>query len=139
MDKISKAVRSGIMSKIRGAGNRSTEWRLRGALVRAGISGWRLGHRSQLPGRPDFIFTEPKLALFVDGCFWHGCPTCQAGRMPKTNASFWRRKIAGNAGRDRRQAAALRHGGWGVIRIWEHQLSGDLDRVLNRIWRRLDG
>jgi len=117
MDTVSGQRRSEIMSAVRGRGNRSTEWRLRAALVRCGIRGWKL-HYPLLPGNPDFAFPRERLAVFVDGCFWHGCPRC--GRQPKTNREFWRTKILGNVARDRRKRAHLRRLGWRVIRVWEH-------------------
>jgi len=133
MDRLDKATRSRIMSRIRGSGNRTTEWRLRAGLVRAGVRGWNLGTRSDLPGRPDFVFGAVMVAVFVDGCFWHGCSRCGRGRAPRTNANFWRKKIVGNAARDRRQNATLRRRGWTVLRIWEHQLAEKIDGVLGKI------
>ena len=75
---------------------------------------------SQLTVRPDFVFRAARLAVFVDGCFWHGCP--RHGTRPKGNAAFWRRKFAANRARDRRVNRALRRAGWRVLRIWEHTL-----------------
>ena len=117
MDSVSRARRSQIMSAIRGRGNHSTEWKVRAVLIRCGIRGWTL-HDKELPGRPDFAFPREKLAVFVDGCFWHACPRC--GRTPKSNREFWRAKILGNALRDRRNRARLRRLGWRVLRLWEH-------------------
>ena len=71
--------------------------------------------------RPDFVFPKLKLAVFVDGCFWHGCPRLR--RMPKNNAAFWRQKLTGNKARDRRVNRALRRAGWAVVRIWECELA----------------
>jgi DNA mismatch endonuclease Vsr len=71
--------------------------------------------------RPDFVFPKPKVAVFVDGCFFHGCP--KHATWPKNNAAFWRAKIEGNRARDRRQTRLLRAAGWRVIRIWEHALT----------------
>jgi DNA mismatch endonuclease (patch repair protein) len=70
--------------------------------------------------RPDFIFRQVRLAVFVDGCFWHGCP--RHATQPKGNASFWRKKLAANKARDRRVNRVLRAAGWRVVRIWEHEL-----------------
>jgi DNA mismatch endonuclease (patch repair protein) len=136
MDKVDPATRSRIMSRVRGAGNKSTEWKLRAALVKAGIRGWALGARAALPGRPDFIFRDAKLAVFVDGCFWHGCRICARTRTaPRTNAAFWRKKIASNMARDARQMRSLRKLGWSAIRIKEHRLAADLDAVVSKIAR----
>lgn len=106
------------MSRIRGSGNKATELRLIQIFRANGITGWRRG--SKLPGKPDFIFPKRKIAVFVDGCFWHGCP--KHGTKPKTRASFWLAKITGNKARDRRVNRALRGRGWTVIRVWEHEL-----------------
>jgi DNA mismatch endonuclease, patch repair protein len=69
--------------------------------------------------RPDIAFTRRRLAVFVDGCFWHGCPT--HGQVPATNTSFWSAKLDANATRDRAQDQLLLESGWHVLRIWEHQ------------------
>jgi len=126
-DVFTKRKRSEVMSRIRGAGNKDTELRLIQIFRAAGIIGWR--RRSKLIGRPDFVFprsigsglkrTKP-VAVFVDGCFWHGCS--KHATWPKGNAAFWRKKILGNKARDRRINRALRKRGWIVIRIWEHEL-----------------
>ena len=88
-------------------------------IVRAnGITGWR--GESKLPGKPDFIFPKLKTAVFVDGCFWHGCP--RHGTKPKNRAAFWLAKLTGNKVRDRRVNRALRERGWKVIRVWEREL-----------------
>lgn len=130
------AVRSRIMSSIRSKSNRSTELALRLALVRAEISGWKL--HQPLPGRPDFFFPRRQLALFVDGCFWHGCRNC--GHIPKTRSKFWSTKINRNKQRDRTATAALRSAGISVIRIWEHELKqpDSAAKVLNKIIRQLN-
>jgi DNA mismatch endonuclease (patch repair protein) len=98
---------------------------------RAGIAGWRR-HQS-LPGRPDFTFKAERLVVFVDGCFWHGCPRCY--KAPATNAAFWEEKLATNRRRDRRVSSALRARGWSVIRLWEHEL-GSLT-ALARVARKM--
>jgi DNA mismatch endonuclease (patch repair protein) len=83
-----------------------------------GITGWR--RRQPLFGKPDFVFRKQKVAVFVDGCFWHGCP--KHGTRPKSNAAFWNDKIHRNINRDRLVNATLRAAGWRVLRIWEHEL-----------------
>ena len=118
------------MSLIRGAGNKDTELRLIQIFRANGITGWRRG--SKLPGKPDFVFPKLETAVFVDGCFWHGCP--RHATRPKTNAAFWRKKIATNKARDRRVNRLLRHLGWTVLRIWEHELSRKNEtRLLRRL------
>ena len=71
--------------------------------------------------RPDFMFRKERVVIFVDGCFWHGCP--KHSNMPATNREFWLKKLTGNKGRDRLVTRALRKSGWGVVRIWEHELT----------------
>jgi DNA mismatch endonuclease (patch repair protein) len=134
-DIFTKRKRSDVMSRIRGTGNKDTELRLIQLFRANGLTGWRRG--SKLPGKPDFVFPQLKVAVFVDGCFWHGCPL--HGTQPATNRAFWRRKIARNRQRDREVGRALRRAGWRVIRIWEHglkrkTLSGTIRR-LTRILR----
>jgi DNA mismatch endonuclease Vsr len=73
-----------------------------------------------IPGCPDFVFDKERVAVFVDGCFWHGCPTCQ--RAPSSNQEYWTRKIDQNRIRDRRALRDLRRRNWKAIRIWEHTL-----------------
>jgi DNA mismatch endonuclease (patch repair protein) len=90
-------------------------------LRRTGISGWR--RHVPLPGTPDFVWREQRVAVFVDGCFWHGCPRCY--RSPRHNPSFWRAKIEGNRNRDKKVARRLRAKGWRVLRIWECQIAED--------------
>ncbi|MFN7341004.1 MAG: very short patch repair endonuclease [Opitutia bacterium] len=133
-DFLAPAERSALMALIRGQGNASTELRLVAALRAAGIRGWRRG--SRLPGRPDFAFAAARLAVFVDGCFWHGCP--RHHRLPRTRRAFWRAKVLGNRRRDRRVDRALRARGWSVLRVWEHDLrAARLASTLRRLRRRL--
>jgi DNA mismatch endonuclease (patch repair protein) len=82
--------------------------------------------------KPDFVFRSQRLAVFVDGCFWHGCPV--HGTQPRHNAKFWRDKIARNRTRDRLVTRTLRARGWRVIRIWEHELKRRNERRLIRRW-----
>jgi DNA mismatch endonuclease (patch repair protein) len=120
------------MSAIRGKHARSTERALRMALIRAGIRGWQL-HPSGIPGKPDIYFPKQKTAIFVDGCFWHGCPKC--GHIPKTRSNFWAAKIRGNQGRDRANTRRLRESEMAVLRIWEHSLidAVRINHVLDKI------
>ena len=89
------------------------------ALVRAGIKGWET-NVEELPGKPDFFFHKKNIAVFVDGCFWHGCP--KHYRAPKTNRAYWARKVARNRKTDKRKSIELRKEGWTVIRLWEHTI-----------------
>lgn len=124
----SKSKRSEVMSRIRGRGNEKTEVRLAKLMRAEGIRGWR--RHLPIPGRPDFSFWKQKVAVFVDGCFWHGCPKCF--RLPKQNRAFWRAKIDGNRKRDRSVNGRLRRLGWKVIRIRECQLK-HADQVVSRV------
>lgn len=126
------AVRSKNMSAIRSKGNLSTELRVIEILRQYRISGWR--RNCKISGHPDFVFPKAKLAIFIDGCFWHGCPKCY--RTPKTNIQYWVAKIKRNAIRDRRVSRLLRQTGWSVIRIWEHSLKSSTS-VATRILRML--
>ena len=85
--------RSRAMAAVRGRGNKTTERGLRLGLVRGGVRGWKLRPKG-LRGNPDFLFPEARVAIFVDGCFWHGCPDC--GHVPRTNRAFWAAKIERN-------------------------------------------
>jgi DNA mismatch endonuclease (patch repair protein) len=124
------------MAKVRSRGNRSTEGRLRLALVRAKIAGWKLHPKSVL-GQPDFWFPRERVALFVDGCFWHGCKRCL--RLPRGNRQYWRKKISGNVRRARLINRKLRSVGIVVVRLWEHDLQDrqKLDRFLDLLRYRI--
>lgn len=128
-------VRSRAMAAVRGKGNATTERRLRLALVRAGIRGWQL-HPKGLSGRPDFFFPEAKLAVFTDGCFWHGCRKC--GHVPSKHTDFWRTKIERNRERDKEKTAQLQAQGFAVLRFWEHDLQDDLAECVAVVRDRLE-
>ena len=157
-DIFTKAKRSDVMSRIRSRGNRATELALMRVFRAEGITGWRrhvqiLGRAALLRGpnisaaqqrrptvrvRPDFVFPKLRLAVFVDGCFWHGCPKHET--KPKTNAAFWRKKFATNKARDRLVTRALRREGWRVLRIWEHELARkNGGRLRRRLHQALEG
>lgn len=104
---------------------------LRKALWGQGIRGYRL-HGKKAPGRPDIAFPGRKVAIFVNGCFWHRCPHCQLG-MPKHNAQFWEDKFARNVARDREKQNALLADGWQVLVIWECELKADVEKQLLKV------
>lgn len=106
------------MSCIRSRGNEETELALIRLFRRHHITGWR--RHWPVFGKPDLVFPKIKLAIFVDGCFWHQCK--KHSNMPANNRAFWERKLAGNVRRDRRVSRVLRAGGWKVLRVWEHEL-----------------
>lgn len=126
--------RSALMSRIRSKGNATTELRLVKILRAAKIGGWR--QNCPLRGKPDFVFPKARLAVFVDGCFWHG-HICGRNLTPTRNAKMWQEKIIGNLRRDRRVTRHLRDNGWSVVRIWECVLRRKPDMALSRIRRKL--
>jgi DNA mismatch endonuclease (patch repair protein) len=131
-DVFSKAKRSQVMSRIRGRGNKETEIALMQLFRQHGITGWRR-HRAVF-GKPDFVFPRLRLAVFVDGCFWHSCP--KHGNLPVNNRLFWKRKLEANGQRDKLVGRTLRARGWHVLRIWQHELSArNHKRLLGRIYR----
>lgn len=112
--------------------NRSTgtqpEERLRKALRDLGATGYRKNWR-ELPGTPDVVFPSARLAVFVHGCFWHGCRLCGSYRVPKTNEAFWREKVRRNQARHQVRLEELDAMGYRTLTFWECQLKADLDAV----------
>jgi len=123
-DIFTQAQRSALMAKVKGWGNASTEMRLVAVFRALGITGWR--RKAAVLGKPDFVFPKLRIAVFVDGCFWHGCPL--HATQPKQNAKFWREKIARNQARDHVVTRTLRARGWRVLRLWEHELTRKYER-----------
>lgn len=154
-DVFSKAKRSEVMSRIRSTGNKDTEQKLAALMRAAEITGWRrqaalkyeVGKMKDERGtgkvkadrktvRPDFVFRAERVAVFVDGCFWHGCP--RHATRPRQNRAFWDAKLARNEARDRVVTRGLRKAGWQVLRIWECALAKNRQAVtLRRIERAL--
>lgn len=127
MDTFSRNKRSWIMAQVKSKGNKSTEQLLVSVLRSSKITGWRRAY--PLFGKPDFVFPKYRVAVFVDGLFWHGHPTkC---RLPGTNKQYWIKKIQHNKVRDRYVSKMLREKGWSVIRIWEDAVRKT--RTLHRI------
>lgn len=93
-------------------------------------------HRSDLPGKPDLVFSQWRTALFVHGCFWHSHAKCARARTPKTNVGYWKKKLERNALRDRQAIKLLRKFGWRCAVIWECQTKDParLDRILRRLF-----
>jgi DNA mismatch endonuclease (patch repair protein) len=133
-DFLSKETRSRVMSRIRSRDTKP-EIALRQALWAAGARGWRV-HTKRLPGRPDIAFTRWRVAVFVDGAFWHGHPDYFT---PGKSGAYWDAKMERNKERDRLANEALAALGWTVIRLWDFEIESDLvacvDRVLLEISR----
>ena len=127
--------RSKAMGAVKGKGNKSTEIKFKMALVRKGIDGWTT-HPKDIEGKPDIFFPEQGLAIFLDGCFWHGCPKC--GHIPKNNRPFWKAKIERNKERDEKKRRKLRNKGYSVIKFWEHQINKDLDKCIEKVMTKLN-
>lgn len=125
-------ITSMIMSRIR-AKDTGPERVLRKALQKASIIGAKY-HYKKLPGRPDISYTKKKLAIFVNGCYWHRCPKCKPS-MPKSHIKFWQEKFQKNVHRDKLKITALKKMGWKVIVIWECEIKKDIIAVTNKIKR----
>lgn len=128
-------LRGALMSRVRSTGNKTTEEKLVKLLKEYGLKGWR--RRQAVYGHPDFVWRSQHLAVFVDGCFWHG-HDCKKTKLPKTNAMAWAEKIQNNRARDLRVKNKLRRDGWKVIRIWECRLVTNPGREIRRIKRALN-
>lgn len=115
---------SRIMQGVRSKRNKTTEVKFRLALVRAAISKWKMNYKG-LHGCPDFFFPKEKVAIFIDGCFWHGCQKC--GHIPKKNTEFWRAKFLRNKQRDTNTTIFLKNNDIHVIRFWEHEIRTSLE------------
>lgn len=111
--------------------NTSPEVELRRLLREAGLQGYRL-HWAKAPGRPDIAYPGRRVAVFVNGCFWHRCPRCQPS-LPKTNAEFWARKFELNRERDVRKVVALEAQGWAVVTVWECEIKSEPEKVIERV------
>ena len=130
-DVFNKETRSRVMRTVRSEKNKSTELRVIKLFNENGVSGWRRNY--PVKGHPDFVFLKKKLAIFVDGCFWHG-HDCR-NTKPEDNKEYWSKKIARNKKRDIEVTKLFQARGWSVIRIWECQLTkrkaGEtIDRIL---------
>jgi DNA mismatch endonuclease (patch repair protein) len=126
--------RSVVMSRIRGSGNRDTEMRMIEVFRADRITGWR--RNAKLFGKPDFVFPKQRVAVFVDGCFWHRHAGCKFAYTPKSRLEFWLRKFDNNIVRDKLVTQTLRKAGWKIVRVWECDLVlRRSNRVASRIKR----
>ncbi len=128
VDVLTKKQRSYNMSMIKGKDTKP-EIALRRHLYKQGIRGYRLNYK--ISGRPDITFPKYKVAVFVDGCFWHMCPKCF--KEPENNKQFWLTKIKGNVERDKKTNLALRKQAWKVIRLPEHKINKEPEKCINEI------
>lgn len=130
-DVFSKEKRSQLMSSVRSKKNKTTELRLIEIFKQESITGWRRNYK--VKGHPDFVFLDKKIAIFVDGCFWHG-HDCRNTR-PADNAEFWQKKRERNMKHDKEVTELFEKRGWTVIRIWECELkkNADTEKLKNLI------
>ncbi len=109
------------MQAVKGKGT-SLERRLFSMIAGMGLKGWKK-NAGEIAGKPDVVFSTEHVAIFADGCFWHGCPHCDRMLRPQTNRKYWEKKIRRNIERDHMNNEKLCRSGWYVIRIWEHEMS----------------
>jgi len=133
-DTVDRRTRSYVMSRIRKTGNKSTELRAIAVLRAHGIKGW-IRHPRSIIGTPDLYFPKKRLAVFLQGCFWHGCSHCTWGKTPKSHPEYWLPKLENNRRRDARVRRSLQRAGYRTTWIWEHELRSE--RWLPRLLRRL--
>lgn len=121
------------MQSVKSKGTRP-EKRLCAIIARMGLRGWKKNAQG-ITGQPDVAFVRKQVAVFIDGCFWHGCPHCRK-KLPATNRDYWERKIKRNIELDKLHDRQLRRGGWAVVRVWEHDIA-NTEQIKVRILRAL--
>ena len=126
-----KSTNSTLTMRANRAKNTRPELILRKSLREAGVTGYRL-HWSKAPGKPDIAFPGKKIAVFVNGCFWHRCPHCNLP-MPIHNKEYWKSKLQGNIDKDRSYLNQLDQMGWKTIIVWECQIKIDTISSINNI------
>jgi DNA mismatch endonuclease (patch repair protein) len=126
-DAFTKQKRSEIMSKIRSSNTKPE------LLLKASLKGHYFRYHPKVYGNPDFVNKTKKIAVFVDGCFWHKCPTCY--RQPQSNTHYWIPKIDRNEARDREIDRKLKRMGWKVCRVWEHEIKFSSKKTAEKISR----
>lgn len=129
MDTFDKMTRSAIMRRVKSRNTAPEKYVLR-AIRSARLSGWRR-HYGKAFGTPDFAFPKQRVAIFIDGCFWHGCPKCL--RRPKSNVDYWDKKVSANIARAKLVNRVLRDRGWKTLRIWEHSVQCLPEKTLAKI------
>ena len=123
-------ITSKVMKSNRGKSTKP-ELILRKALRENGFPGYRLNWK-KAPGRPDIAYPGKKIAIFVNGCFWHRCPHCNLP-LPKSHTDFWKQKFDRNVERDGRKIKELEESGWAVITVWECEIKNNLQSVVSRL------
>jgi len=137
MDVFDTEKRSQVMASV-GSKNTRPELAVRKSLHRAGLR-FRL-HRKDLPGRPDIVLPSRRLAVFVNGCFWHGHVACPKAKLPKTRTQFWRHKIEQNMARDAKALTQLKEMGWQAIVVWQCDIGPEyLSDLIDSIKRQVPG
>lgn len=126
-DTVSPQERSAIMRRVKSK-NTSLEKKVRSALHSRGLR-YRLNY--PLSGKPDLVFVRARVVVFIDSCYWHGCP--EHLRMPSSNQEYWKAKIERNIKRDANVNASYANTEWHVVRIWEHQLKQSFDEVIDEL------
>ncbi|MCY7858140.1 very short patch repair endonuclease [Bacillus haynesii] len=132
MDKVNKEKRSATMRAVKSKGSK-IELMVRKELWKRGLR-FRVNTKT-LFGKPDISIKKLKLVIFIDSCFWHGCP--YHARMPKSNVDFWRNKIERNIERDKEVTNHYKKRGWSIIRVWEHSLKDDFKGTVDRIHKEI--
>lgn len=127
-----KEVTSKVMSANKSR-NTKPELVLRKALWEGGFKGYRL-HWKKAPGRPDICWPGKKIAVFVNGCYWHRCPYCDLS-LPKSNTQWWKEKFEKNVARDQKKVEELEAAGWKVLTVWECEIKKDLEKVVKQVAR----
>lgn len=134
-DNLSPEDRRKTMQAVKGKGTR-LEKRLWAMLAGMRLNGWEKNPET-ITGKPDVVFPSQQIAVFIDGCFWHGCPHCQR-KLPVTNHEYWEKKIKRNIALAQIHNEQLEQEGWTVIRIWEHEMA-DTAKIRKRIRKALEG
>ena len=134
-DRLLPERRSENMRRIKST-NTKIEVLFRRALCAVGVRGYRV-HAKNVKGKPDVVFVGKKVAVFVDGCFWHGCDKCYVA--PSSNRSYWSTKLEGNKRRDKRVTEQLVGEGWIVLRVWEHEVEHAMDSCVRSVRRAIRG
>jgi len=126
--------RSNMMKAVKAQGNHTTEIKFCEALINEGILGWE--RQSKMIGNPDVFFPHYNIAVFLDGCFWHGCLIC--GHIPKSNFKYWQTKLKRNIERDLAKTSILQSQGFVVLRFWEHEILNDLTHCVGLLKEKIE-